>query len=154
MPRREKKYTLDTQLFINSFRNPKANEAIQRFHRAFAPFEYLSAIVIQELRAGATTAAAVRDLDRYIVRPFEKRRRIVTPTAAAWVRAGEVLADLRKAEGLNLKRMPRSFGNDVLLAASCRETGLVLVTENVADFERIAKHMDFDFVPPWPGPTK
>ena len=154
MPRREKKYTLDTQLFINSFRSPVTNEAMQRFHRAFAPFEYLSAIVIQELRAGATTAQAVRDLDRYIVRPFDKRRRIVTPSAAAWTRAGEVLAKLRKAEGINLKRMPRSFGNDVLLAASCRENGIVLVTENIADFDRIAKHLGFDFVEPWPGPIK
>ena len=99
MPRRERKYTLDTQLFINSFRNAAANEAIQRFHRAFAPFEYLSAIVIQELRAGATTAEAVRDLDRYIVRPFDKRRRVVTPSAMAWARSGEVLADLRTTQG-------------------------------------------------------
>jgi predicted nucleic acid-binding protein len=32
----------------------------------------------------------------------------------------------------------RSFTNDVLLAMSCREAGIVLVTSNLADFTRIA----------------
>jgi len=34
------------------------------------------------------------------------------------------------------------------------ENGIVLVTENIADFDRIATHLGFDFVEPWPGPTK
>jgi predicted nucleic acid-binding protein len=40
--------------------------------------------------------------------------------------------------------------NDVLLAMSCRESGVVLVTANVRDFERIAKVTKFAFVAPWP----
>jgi len=32
--RRARKYVLDTQLFINAFRDPVANEALQRFQRA------------------------------------------------------------------------------------------------------------------------
>ena len=32
-----RKYALDTQLFINAFRDPVANEVLQRFHRVFAP---------------------------------------------------------------------------------------------------------------------
>jgi len=46
----------------------------------------------------------------------------------------------------------KSFGNDVLLALSCREAGLVLVTDNRRDFERIARVAPFDFVDPWPMP--
>ena len=46
-----RKYVLDTQLFINAFRDPGANHLLQRFHRAFAPFEHLSLVVAQELRA-------------------------------------------------------------------------------------------------------
>ena len=42
MTRRHHKYVLDTQLFIEGFRQPNANEALQAFHRTFAPFEYLS----------------------------------------------------------------------------------------------------------------
>jgi predicted nucleic acid-binding protein len=49
--RRTPKYVLDTQIFINAFRDAAANEALQRFHRAFSPFEYLSVVVAQELRA-------------------------------------------------------------------------------------------------------
>ena len=49
MTRRAPKYVLDTQLFIKAFRDPAANEALQRFHRAFSPFEHLSVIVAQEL---------------------------------------------------------------------------------------------------------
>ena len=56
MTRRARKYVLDTQLFINAFRDPVANEALQRFHRAFSPFEHLSVIVAQELRAGVKQA--------------------------------------------------------------------------------------------------
>ena len=46
----------------------------------------------------------------------------------------------------------RSFVNDILLALSCREAGVVLVTENLRDFERIAEVRRFDFVAPWPSP--
>jgi predicted nucleic acid-binding protein len=40
--------------------------------------------------------------------------------------------------------------NDVLLALSCREAGMVLVTANVRDFARIAKAARFNFVDAWP----
>jgi predicted nucleic acid-binding protein len=154
MARRERKYALDINLFIESFRRPKAKEAIQRFHRAFGPFEFLCAVVAHELRAGVTTPQALRDLERYVLRPFAKRRRVFAPSVAAWERAGDVLASLRAAEGVDLKRMRRAFGNDVLLAVACREAGVTLVTNNVQDFERIGQHMDFDWVRPWPGPRK
>ena len=66
----------------------------------------------------------------------------------------EFLASLRSTDGLYLKRMRRAFGNDVLLAVACREAGITLVTDNEGDFERIGRHVDFDFVKPWPGPSK
>ena len=56
MSRRAHKYVLDTQLFINAFRDPIANETLQRFHRAFSPFQVLTVIVAQELRAGVKQA--------------------------------------------------------------------------------------------------
>ena len=49
-----RKYVLDTQNFIDAFRDQTTNAALQRFHRAFAPFEYLSVVVAHELRAGVT----------------------------------------------------------------------------------------------------
>lgn len=42
--------------------------------------------------------------------------------------------------------------NDVLLALSCREAGVVLVTANERDFERIRRRVRFEFVGPWLSP--
>ena len=64
MTRTTPKFVLDTQLFIDAFRDPTTNEALQRFHRAFAPFEYLSVVVAHELRAGVR-----RERDRKALEP-------------------------------------------------------------------------------------
>lgn len=150
MPRAERKYTLDTNVFIHAFRALEANQHLQRFHRAFAPFEHLSAVVAHELLAGAQDVEARRLLDRHLIDPFAKRSRLYSPSADAWQRAGDTLARFRRDEGVDLRRMRRGFANDVLLACSCREAGITLVTNNVRDFTRIAKYLKFDFEPPWP----
>jgi predicted nucleic acid-binding protein len=80
----------------------------------FAPFEYLSAVVAQELRAGA--------------------------------RSGDLLARLAQSERLNL--------NDILLALSCREAGMTVVTRNTHDFARIQRVVPFRFLAPWPTPVR
>jgi len=151
--RRERKYTLDTNLFVRAFRDPAENAALQLFHTAFAPFEYLSAVVAQELRAGARTDDAADRLQRLLFDPFERRGRVITPSYTAWKRAGDALAALAHDEGLELRRISKGFANDVLLAAACREAGVTLVTANRRDFERITRVAPFDFVDPWPVPS-
>lgn len=146
-----RKYALDTQLFINAFRAPDANEVLQRFHRAFAPFEHLSLVVAQELRAGVKRSQDRRLLERHVLNVFERAGRIFTPSANAWNRSGDLLSDMARTEGLEIGRLSKSFANDVLLALSCREAGCVLVTDNERDFERIRRYVQFDFVRPWPG---
>ena len=84
----ERRYVLDANLFVRGFREPPANAALQRFHYGFAPFEYLSAVVVQELVAGARTGADRRALDRHVVALFRRRGRIVTPSSRAWRRPG------------------------------------------------------------------
>ena len=150
MAKRDQKYALDTNVFIRSFRDDAACDAIQFFHRAFGPFEYLSSVVVQELRAGVKNTRALRSLERHVLQPFQRRGRIFTASAAAWERAGDVLAALRHTDGIDLKRVRRSFANDILLAISCREAGVTLITDNTRDFERIEKHFRFDFIQPWP----
>jgi predicted nucleic acid-binding protein len=150
---RARKYVLDTNLFIQAFRAPAANAELQRFHLLFAPFEFLSAVVAQELLAGTRTRADRRKLQRHVLDVFARRGRIVAPSARAWEQSGIVLAELVRREGLVLRRVPKAFGNDVLLAVSCREAGLVLVTDNGRDFDRIARITNFEFIEPWPAPT-
>jgi predicted nucleic acid-binding protein len=145
-----RKYVLDTQLFIHAFREPGANEALQRFHRAYAPFEYLSIVVAQELRAGTKTPDDRRALERYVLGAFERAQRVITPSADAWHRSGNLLAEMARREGLEVAKVSKAFGNDVLLALSCRESGCVLVTENERDFTRIRRFVPFAFVSPWP----
>lgn len=151
MRRRSRKYVLDTQLYIHGFRERAANEALQQFHRLFAPFEYLSVIVAQELRAGIRRPEDLRALDRHVLTVYERAGRTITPSGAAWHKAGDVLAEMAREEGLELARLSKAFANDVLLALSCRETGCLLVTDNQRDFRRIRRFVDFEFVEPWPG---
>lgn len=145
-----KKYVLDTQIFIRAFRDEAANEALQEFHRVRAPFEYLSAVVAEELRAGIRNRKDLLLLERNVLAAYQREGRVVTPSTSAWFRAGDVLAALRREEGLELERVSKSFSHDILLALSCRESGCVLVTENTRDFERIQRVVDFDFTQPWP----
>jgi len=76
-----RKYVLDTNLFIRAFREPAANAELQRFHLLFAPFEFLSAVVAQELLSGTHTRADLRKLQRRVLNVFARRGRIVAPSA-------------------------------------------------------------------------
>jgi predicted nucleic acid-binding protein len=141
----------DTQIFIDAFRNRTSNEALQRFHRAFAPFEYLSVVVAQELRAGVTRDRDRAALEHNVLGVFERAGRTFAPTADAWHRSGDLLSDMARQDGLEISRVSKSFARDVLLALSCREAGCVLVTWNDRDFDRIRRYVPFEYVTPWPG---
>ena len=151
MKRTFRKYVLDTQLFINGFRDPTANEVLQQFHRLFAPFEYLSVVVAQELRAGVQRVEEQRMLERHVLNVFKRANRTITPSSDAWHQSGAILAEMARTEGLEIARLSKSFANDVLLALSCREAGCVLVTDNERDFSRIRRFTQFEFMTPWPG---
>lgn len=150
MPAVRRKYVLDTHVFVQAFRDATANAALQRFHQIYAPFEYLSTIVAQELRSGIRQQADRKALERHVLGVYERAARVIVPSAVAWHRSGDVLAALALAEGLEVGRVSKSFGNDVLLALSCREAGCVLVTSNAKDFQRIRRHVPFEFIAPHP----
>ena len=143
-----RRFAIDTNLYIDALRSETGKVALNAFHAAFAPFVHLSAVVVQELRAGARGRAIV-PLETMIVAPFERRDRVFAPSYAAWKESGRVLAEILGPS--NWPSVTRSFVNDTLLAMSCREAGMVLVTSNVNDFQRIAAVRDFDFVSPWPA---
>lgn len=145
-----RRYTVDTSLYIDALRSDDGRAALSAFHAAYAPFEHLCAVVAQELRAGVRGRAASR-LESAILEPFERRGRIFAPSYAAWKEAGRVLSALVAPAAW--ASVSRSFVNDVVLAMSCREADVVLVTANVADFARIASIRRFDFVRPWPMPS-
>ena len=145
-----KKYVLDTNIFIRGFRNEEENRRLQEFHYSNAPSEYLSSVVVQELRAGIRNKQDLHALERHVLNPFIRRERVIFPSAKAWEASGDVLARLAQEEHLELSKLGKSFGNDLLLALSCLESGAVLVTENLKDFERIARIKSFRFTDAWP----
>ena len=149
MSRTPRRYALDTNLFIDAARDDAENAALERFHAAHAPFMFLSAVVVQELRAGVRAEDAAA-LDRHMIAPFERRARVVTPTFAAWKQSGEVLRRLVAQDGLELAKVRKSLVNDILLALSCREAGIVVLARNTRDFERIAHVAVIDWTTPWP----
>ena len=145
-----RKFALDTHLFIAAFRNEGARTALNRFHARCAPFEYMSLIVAQELRAGIRGDEERRALEKNIFKVYQRAGRSFAPSPDAWHRSGDVLASMARQEGLELSRLSRSFSNDVLLALSCREFGCVLVTGNERDFTRIQRYVEFEFIKAWP----
>ncbi len=148
-----RKYVLDTQRFIQGFREPSANEALQRFHASFAPFEYLSAVVAQELRPGTQSPRDRKALERHVLTVFGRANRVIVPSIRAWHQSGDVLAEIARKDGLEVARVSKAFANDILLALSCREAGCVLVTDNERDFARIRRFAQFEFVASWPMPA-
>ena len=144
------KYALDTDVFIDGFRSEEAQAEVVAFLRQALPFTYLSAVVMQELAVGARTTEAARDLQRGVFAPFEQRRRVFTPSAAAFVESGRVVAAVAGREGWQYLDENPSLVNDALLAASCREQGITLVTKD-GDFERFAPFLKgFRHFSPWP----
>jgi len=144
------KYALDTNIFIDGFRNEDAQAEVFAFLNSALPFTYLSAVVMQELAAGARTAQAARDVQRGVFEPFERRRRVFAPSARAFVESGRVLAAIAAREGWRVFDENPSLLNDALIAASCREQGITLITKD-GDFTRLSLFVrGFRYTAPWP----
>ena len=144
------KYALDTNIFIDGFRSEEAQAEVFAFLKRALPFTYLSAVVMQELAAGARTTQAARDLQQGVFAPFERRQRVFAPSAPSFVESGRVLAAVAAREGWQLIDENPSLLNDALIAASCREQGITLITKD-GDFKRLAPFVKgFRYAAPWP----
>jgi predicted nucleic acid-binding protein len=146
-----RKFVLDTNLYVRAIRSRAGALELEQFYSVFTPATYLSSIVLHELLVGASTPVKARQVEEELARPLKSTGRIITPTHAAWESAGEVLSEMARDGKLDLRSMPKSLVNDVLLAASCREAGVTLITENVRDFERICHYIRLEYIEPWPS---
>ena len=144
------KFALDTTVFVDAFRDETFAEAMAAFLERALPTTFLSAVVVQELAAGARTREQARELEASIVRPFERRGRVFAPSTRAFRESGRLLAELAGREGWPAIHSNPSLANDALLAASCREHGLTLVTSD-GDFDRFLPSLGrWRHVKPWP----
>lgn len=144
------KYAIDTDVYIDSFGDAGKAEALKSFIYTHLAETFLSAVVVQELRVGARTPAVAALLQTEVFAPFERRGRVVIPSAAAFKDCGRVLVDLIAKEGIVYADTKRALVNDVLLATSCREHGIVLITSD-GDFHMIRRHVKgWRTMAPWP----
>ena len=146
MPR----FVIDTNLYVEADRDLARAEELERFSTAYLPFIHFHAVVAQELLAGAIDRRREKLVEESLIQPFERRGRVLTPSFAAWKAAGRVLSQLVQRKLMSPGGFKRSFLNDCVLAASCREVGATLVTLNRDDFRIIEKVMRFEFTEPWP----
>jgi predicted nucleic acid-binding protein len=146
-----RKFALDSNCYIDASRDAAALGAMQKFVAKAAPGLYISSIVAAEIMGGARSVRDRKVIEDRVLGPFLRQGRIFAPSAAAWEALGRTLALLREREGLQLSQVPRSFAFDVLLAYSCRENGVVLVTGNARDMARIRKAFAFEYVSPFPA---
>jgi predicted nucleic acid-binding protein len=146
-----KKYVLDTNIFIKADRDQQWAVELEQFSWDYLPYLHLSAIVAQEMLAGALNRDRERAIRANLISPFERRGRLITPSYSAWTRAGHVMAELVSRKLMSPGGFGRSFVNDCLLATSCRERGATLITLNTKDFELIQNVESLDVMPPWPS---
>lgn len=144
------KYVLDTHLYIEATRSAARNRELVTFFTRHTPSIWLHSVVAAELLAGAVGRGLEDRTRRSFLEPLKAVDRVVTPSHAGWERAGSVLAALVRDGVVSPGGFGRSFFNDCLIAASAREHGFALVTENTRDFERIARIEPFSFTEPWP----
>lgn len=142
------RFAFDTNVLVDVLRDPAAEEAFSAFLARFPQAIHLSAVVVLELRAGARTPQQARAVEA-VIAPFERRGRVFAPSIGAYRTAGDLLARLAVREGWTAKAKP-SLACDALLAASCREAGMTLVTRD-RDFGRLARYLQgWRTVAPWP----
>jgi predicted nucleic acid-binding protein len=148
------KYALDTNIFIDAFRDSGAEAALLSFLQRALPVTFMSSVVMQELAAGARTREQVRELERSLFKPFERRGRVFAPATAAFVNSGRLIAAVAEREGWTAIYENPSLLNDALLASSCRERGITLIT-NDRDFDRFLPFLrGWRHVTPWPAVSR
>lgn len=130
-----------------------ANIFIRYRHRPFPRSFYMSAVVLQELVAGAKDAAAIKELERsrYECRNDNK---LLVPTEEDWWQVGLVLNALQRGRrSKKTGRIPKMseaerlrIVNDVLIARTAKRAGVVVVTDNISDFKKIRNFCDVKII--------
>jgi predicted nucleic acid-binding protein len=138
-------YALDSNIYIKALRDPRQLAILKRFLIRHGTRVRVSSIVAMELRSGARTEPQGHAVDEF-VRPYVERERVIVPTFEAFIHAGRLLSALAVRERLSAAYAP-ALTNDALIASSCRESDVTLVTENTRDFSAIKRHLrGFRFV--------
>ena len=135
-----RRVVIDTNIYIDWFNAGRHDDIL--FQRDAV--KHLSAIVLMELRAGAFSATD-RRLVRRVEAAFETAGRILIPSRAVFVDAGEALRRLQTERGFHLATS-HSIVNDVLIALSARSIGATVVTQNESHYRAIQAVRPFQLI--------
>jgi predicted nucleic acid-binding protein len=127
-------YTLDTNVFVDAFRQDEARDRLKHFLEWALRTCVLSSVVAAELLQGSRTDAERRGLDDDVLSVFRRRDRIVAPSREAWYRTG-TLTGRGGAHPISA-----SWQNDVLIAHQARESGWTVITRD-RDFDVLRKEI-------------
>lgn len=137
----------DTSVYVSALREGNASlfaarRAVRQRENATAPL-WLSAVVLEELYAGANQAMAKRLCAR-LEKEFDLVGRILVPRRSDWTACGQVLARIGTKYGY--ERIGRSrLTNDALIAVSAARFGFTVFTKDAADFQLIAEFRSFNW---------
>lgn len=107
---------------------------------------HMSAVVLQELVAGANDASAIKGLER-LRREYRKANKLLVPNEEDWWHAGLALNALQRGRRPRISVAERyRIINDVLIARTAKRAGVMLVTDNVKDFQKIQNFCDVKLI--------
>jgi hypothetical protein len=133
------KLLLDTSIYI-----PFINKGISNPVLDMGPERallFMSAVVLEELYAGAHDPASLKLLDK-LYDVFVSANRLVVPDGRDWQKAGKVIAQLERKYGFEGKFLAR-ITHDILISLCARQIGATVVTNNTKDFLRIREFVDY-----------
>ena len=113
----------------------------------------MSAVVLQELVAGANDASAIKGLER-LRQEYRKANKLLVPNEEDWWHAGLALNALQRGRrSKKTGQIPRisvaeryRIINNVLIARTAKRAGVMLVTDNVKDFQKIQNFCDVKLI--------
>jgi len=121
----------DSSIYIAALRRGSDSTVELRRLNADAPL-WLSAVVLEELYAGATSPA--RQAVERLERDFVASKRVLLPNLSDWTQAGQVLA--RLAAKYNHEKIGQGrLTNDALIVAVMQSHGVTNLASSDTDFD-------------------
>ena len=134
----QEKVVFDTNIYIGIFNRGQFTGEISWFNS----ITYLVHPVLHELWMGAKGKSEINHLIRF-GNTFVKLGRLVQPEPPTQIKIGRTCQKLRSLGKLDPAN-PRQY-NDVCIALLARQIGAIVVTQDINDFMKIGRVVDFRF---------
>lgn len=128
----------DTSFLIEHFRKGTVQDTFLALNRYY--HITFSSVVLMELLAGAYEKKEQR-----LIEQIQNNFTVITPTRRQWHTSGKIMLKLRKDKKTDPLRI-KGLVVDILIAASVRDIGAVLITKNDKDFRLIKEVFDFKYL--------